>query len=78
MKPKLPAILIATLLLAGCAPTVWYKAGATQADFNTDSYGCEKDARQSGYFGSGLAGALEMKDFYGRCMVAHGYTARKQ
>ena len=74
------AIIIATaaLLLAGCAPTVWDKPGATQSDFNMDSYQCEKDARQSGYYGNGLAGALEMKGFYDRCMVAHGYTARQQ
>ena len=62
------------LCLAGCAPTrVWVKPGATQADFNTDEYSCEKDARQSGYFGTGFVGVANMQGFYSRCMVAHGW-----
>ncbi len=71
-------LVLALLLLglSGCAPTIWDKPGVTQAEFNTDTYECEKDARQSGYFGGGLAGALRMKKFYGKCMVARGYTAR--
>ena len=62
--------------LSGCAQTIWDKPGATQADFNRDSYECEKDTRQSGYFGGGLSGSLRMKEFYGKCMVARGWTAR--
>ena len=69
------AILV--FVLSGCAETIWDKQGATQADFNKDSYECERDARQSGYFGSGLAGSLAMKEFYERCMVARGWTARE-
>jgi hypothetical protein len=69
-------ILLLIGLVSGCAPMVWDKPGATQADYNTDSYDCEKDARQSGYFGTGIIGGLNMRDFFKRCMAAHGYTLR--
>ena len=59
--------------VAGCAPKVWVKPGATDQDFASDSYICEKDARQSGYFGTGVVGAVNMDSFMSRCMVAHGY-----
>lgn len=63
--------------ILGCAsPTIWDKAGATQQDFRVDSYNCEKDTRQSGYFGGGLAASFEMRDFYARCMIARGWTPR--
>ncbi|MGI4976805.1 MAG: hypothetical protein ACRYG6_07665 [Janthinobacterium lividum] len=58
----------------GCTPTTWYKPGASQQDFTTTSYECERDARQSGYFGLGLSGAIEMASFQNRCMGAHGYS----
>ncbi len=66
------------VMVAGCAPSIiWTKVGATQPDFATDSYQCEKDARQSGYFGSGLAGAVNMQGFAERCMTAHGWRAQR-
>ncbi len=75
---------IATLALAGLAlaacegPDIWDKPGATQADFQRDAYECERDARMSAMsFGGGIAGAIEAKNFYRRCMVAHGYTLRQ-
>jgi hypothetical protein len=55
---------------------VWDKPGASQADFNKDQYTCEKDARQSGYFGGGLAGAINMQEFFKKSMVANGYSLR--
>jgi hypothetical protein len=65
----------ACLTLASCAqPTLWVKPGASQADYNTDSYSCEKDARQSGYFGNGIPGAVNFRDFMNRCMFAHGWS----
>jgi hypothetical protein len=76
MKRIIVAGLVA-LCLAGCAPTVWRKDGATAQDFNVDSYACEKDVRQSGYFGSGLSASLDMEAFYNKCMVAHGWTPQK-
>ena len=57
----------------GCAPANrWLKAGASQQDFSTDSYDCEKDARQSGYYGGGLVGALNMQGLFYRCLAANG------
>jgi hypothetical protein len=61
-------------MLSGCAPALWDKPGATQQDFAADRYGCERDARQSNYFGGGIIGAINMHDFYKECMVAHGWT----
>ncbi len=74
---KLALVIIAAFALAGCARMLWYKEGATQADFRKDTYECEKDARQSGYFGTGFAAQLNMKDFQERCMMARGYEKRR-
>jgi hypothetical protein len=65
--------VVLCLILSGCAQKVWTKPDATQQDFATDSYACERDARQSGYFGGGIAGAINMEQFADRCMVAHGW-----
>ena len=66
-----------TALLIGCAtPMIWDKSSGTQAEYNKDSYECEKDARQSGYFGGGIAGALNMREFFKTCMVSKGYILR--
>ena len=69
--------ILAALTLFGCAPsapqTVWTKQGAADGAYQADSYDCEKDARQSGYFGTGLIGAVYMKKFFERCMYAHGW-----
>ena len=55
---KKRAFISILLTLAGCAPqVVWTKPnGFTQQDFAQDSYACEKDMRQSAYFGGGIAG----------------------
>jgi len=71
------AVLI-VLALTACARTVWTRANFTQQDFNRESYECERDARQSGYFGGGVIGALNMRDFFDRCMVAKGWWKVKQ
>ena len=57
----------------GCAKTIWTKPGLTESDYRADDYACERDMRQSGYFGGGLAGALSAKGFFERCMGAKGY-----
>lgn len=76
MKSSVAAVVGLTLtavVLAGCAETVWYKPGASQQDYATDSYNCEKDMRQSSYFGGGLIAAFNMRGFEDRCMIAHGW-----
>jgi hypothetical protein len=71
-----PSIVVCiTAFMFGCAPAnQWVKAGASQQDFSTDSYDCEKDARQSGYYGGGLVGAVNMQAFFNRCLGAHGWS----
>jgi hypothetical protein len=67
-------IIVCMSALSGCAQNVWNKTGATQQDFATDQYACERDARQSGGFGTGFAGAIEVQGYFNRCMGAHGWT----
>lgn len=43
---KLSALAIA-VLSAGCAQYQWRKAGATQAEFNQDSYACQMEAARA-------------------------------
>jgi hypothetical protein len=72
------ALLGAIVLgLSGCTRVVWDKAGSSQQDFQRDSYACERDARQSGYFGGGLLGAANFEAFQDRCMGAAGWTKRR-
>lgn len=66
-------LLGAAIGLVGCAKQVCVKDGATQQVFLSERYQCERDMRQSGYYGGGLAGELEMGRFFDRCMEAHGY-----
>ena len=69
-----PILLVFSVLLsAGCARTVWTKTGLTEEEFRVDDYACERDMRQSGYFGTGLVGAVNARGFYDRCMQAKGY-----
>jgi hypothetical protein len=65
------------LLLVGCARFIWVKPGASQQDFQRDAYECERDMRQSGYFGSGVAAAIESQNFQERCMVARGWSKQR-
>src|SRR2546428_9726001 len=75
---RLVELSVMLLGLSACAPMVWDKRGATQQDYNKDSYECEKDARQSGCFGGGVVGSMNMKAFFKQCMVAHGWTLRQE
>ncbi len=75
MKKVFLAVLVG-YFLNGCTPMVWDKAGASPQDYNQDSYACEKDSRQSGYFGYGLSGQINMQAFFDKCMVAHGWHKR--
>lgn len=58
-------------------PMIWDKYGVSQEQFNKDSYECERDARQSGYFGGGYIGAMNLREFYKKCMISKGYTLRE-
>lgn len=72
------SIIFLVSAVGGCAtPMIFDKASGTQAEYNKDSYECERDARQSGYFGGGIFGSMNMKEFFKSCMVARGYTLRE-
>ncbi|MCC6105614.1 hypothetical protein [Acetobacter sp.] len=68
------SLILMAPTLTGCAQKAWTKHGATTESFNNDKYSCERDARQSGYFGGGIIGGLNMQDFYNRCMNSKGWT----
>jgi hypothetical protein len=68
-------VLVSTGLI-GCATTytTWEKSGSTLEERNTVLYECEKDARQSGYFGTGLIAQINMQSFFEKCMNVHGWN----
>jgi hypothetical protein len=66
--------LFATLIVSGCAQYRWLHPNYTEATFKRDAYDCEKDMRQSAYFGTGIGGAIRAREFQDRCMEARGYT----
>lgn len=72
MKIRIALVWLA-LFLSGCASYSWNKPGFTKQEFSKDSYECERDARQSGYFGEGIALTINMRNFMDRCMIARGY-----
>jgi hypothetical protein len=71
-RSALSALFVLGTILAGCA-TYWTKPGFNPADWNRDRYECERDMRQSGYYGSGLFGAINAQNFFEECLVARGY-----
>jgi hypothetical protein len=77
MMNRFTVTLAFGLLLAGCARFIWVKAGASQQDFQRDAYECERDMRQSGYFGSGILGGIEAQNFQERCMVARDWSKQR-
>jgi len=64
-------LLVRFLVLAffqGCTTTYWVHP-LTMENFSRDSYECERDMRQSMYFGTGFSA----RAFQDRCMEARGY-----
>jgi hypothetical protein len=66
------------LLTTGCAQYMWVREDGRRDQsaidqFRKDSYECERDVRQSGYYGQGLYGAIEAQGFGERCLRAKGY-----
>jgi hypothetical protein len=78
MKRRAALVLTTLVLLAGCAKVVYRHPNYTPQLWARDSYECERDARQSGYFGTGLAGALNMQDFFERCLAARGWVRTEE
>jgi hypothetical protein len=75
LLPLLPILLAAN---AGCADKHWTKAGATEADFNRDSYECARES--AGWettfdpFAGYSYGVRVNKDLYRPCMANRGYS----
>jgi hypothetical protein len=71
-------VFVGALTIIASAPNrIWVKPGSTQQDYNKDSYECEKDARQSGYYGTGITRDIEMQNFFSRCMVSKGWSLQE-
>jgi hypothetical protein len=78
--------VLAALALPACAsPTIWDKAGGTQAGFNQDSYRCQRESMtgvaytgiNSGYgFSTVIGQPTSDQGMYDMCMRAAGYTPR--
>ena len=73
-------LLSSFLFFTGCSTYVWlHPEHNDAARFNRDSYECERDMRQSGYYGTGIVGAINAQEFGERCMIARGYyKARRE
>ena len=55
-------------------PGVWYKGGASESDYQRDTYECERDRQMAAAsFGTGPVGAANAEAFAARCMNARGY-----
>ena len=90
MRSKFVAIIACFAAMTACAPTIWDKPGATQADFNRDSGRCRLLARgmNSGDFyaegsskfvaaaavGNAIGTAINQQGTYHDCMMAVGYS----
>ena len=72
-RHALLVMVLLLLLLLGCTSPQWTKPGITEQTWAEDRYACERDARQSGYFGGGVIGAINMQSFFERCLEAKGY-----
>ena len=70
---RILVMILSIALLSGCATVTWHKKGVSEQQKKKDLYVCEKDMRQSGYYGSGLAAAIAAGEFFERCMNAEGY-----
>ena len=71
-------VVAVAVVQVGCGRVVYRNPKYTPQLWARDSYECERDARQSGYFGSGIAAQLDMLDFYDRCLGARGWTKTRE
>ena len=54
-------LVLLVLLTGGCAKTVYRHPNYTPQRWAQDSYECERDMRQSGYFGTGIYAQMNMQ-----------------
>jgi hypothetical protein len=71
------AALVGVGLSLVTAPVALERTGpspdSTRPTRNRDTYECERDMRQGGYYGTGIVGSLNAQAFQERCLVAKGY-----
>lgn len=71
-------VVVLAVVHVGCARVVYRHPDYTPQLWARDSYECERDARQSGYFGTGSWATMEMRNFYDRCLAARGWTKTRE
>lgn len=67
-------LLALCLSVGACTHATWVRKGATDADLQRDQYACEKDARQSSYFGGRYYFDINFQAFQNRCMRSKGWS----
>lgn len=75
---QFPGILLLCCGLTACSESAWYRPDGSRANIVADRYFCERDFRQSHYFGRGIVFAMNAGEFFGRCMNAKGWERRKK
>lgn len=77
MKKLILLAMVMALLLGGCATYTWRHPEYTPEKWARERYECERDARQSGYYGTGIYGAMNMQAFFERCLESKGWVKTK-
>jgi hypothetical protein len=75
MRLHLVLVFVAIAVIqTGCGRAMYRHPNYTPERWARDSYECERDTRQSGYFGTGVAAQINFQNFYDRCLAARGWT----
>lgn len=68
-------VALLAALVGGCAPTVWTKPGATEAEFHRDSYQCRQENTHTAVIGYGSGyGSVSGGTGYGEWSASQGTT----
>lgn len=77
MKKLIMLAMVIGSLVSGCATYTWRHPEYTPEKWARERYECERDARQSGYYGTGIYGAMNMQAFFERCLESKGWVKTK-
>lgn len=77
MQPVLPLLVAAAL--AGCAaePTLWYKPGGTQREFDLTMARCRMQARMVPSTGNALVDSASFSGHINDCLMVEGWSTRR-
>lgn len=78
MNKRRWVIALALLALTGCSKPVWYKPGATQADFLAAKKACEAVVNDELRFKASVVGQVEGQEYLNKCMNEYGWTLKDQ